>query len=263
MTLNRRGFLASVGWSFFASAAARGEAPKPAAAAGAENFSDWSQVRTQFDLSPEWLHFSQFYIVSHPRPVREAIERYRRMLDANPFATVEHGMGFAAFLGQQSQDVAFPVRVQQAAAQYLGGRPDEVALTDSTTTGLALIYNGLTLTPGDEILTTTHDHYVHHEAIRLAAPASSGRRRRTGRCCARRSRASTVPSRLRPGRMAILRRLRPARPGSLRAASRPTSTSGRWPKRSSSTAASDERASPRASRLSTRSASRPWQPSPG
>src|SRR5438874_416888 len=178
MTLNRRGFVASVGWSFLASAAARGDAPKPAAAAGAENFSDWSQVRVQFDLSPEWLHFSQFYIVSHPRPVREAIERYRRMLDANPFATVEHGMGFAAFLGQQSQDVAFPVRVQQAAAQYLGGRPDEVALTDSTTTGLALIYNGLTLTPGDEILTTTHDHYVHHEAIRLAAERNGASWRR-------------------------------------------------------------------------------------
>ena len=178
MTLNRRDFVASVGWSFLASAAARGDAPKPAAAAGAENFSDWSQVRTQFDLSPEWLHFSQFYIVSHPRPVREAIERYRRMLDANPFATVEHGMGFAAFLGQQSQDVAFPVRVQQAAAQYLGGRPDEVALTDSTTTGLALIYNGLTLTPGDEILTTTHDHYVHHEAIRLAAERNGASWRR-------------------------------------------------------------------------------------
>ena len=178
MTLNRRDFVASVGWSFLASAAARADAPKPAAAAGAENFSDWSQVRTQFDLSPEWLHFSQFYIVSHPRPVREAIERYRRMLDANPFATVEHGMGFAAFLGQQSQDVAFPVRVQQAAAQYLGGRPDEVALTDSTTTGLALIYNGLTLTPGDEILTTTHDHYVHHEAIRLAAERNGASWRR-------------------------------------------------------------------------------------
>ena len=108
MTLNRRDFVASVGWSFLASAAARADAPKPAAAAGAENFSDWSEVRAQFDLSPEWLHFSQFYIVSHPRPVRAAIERYRRMLDANPFATVEHGMGFAAFLGQQSQDVAFP-----------------------------------------------------------------------------------------------------------------------------------------------------------
>ncbi|MGZ7040864.1 MAG: aminotransferase class V-fold PLP-dependent enzyme, partial [Thermoanaerobaculia bacterium] len=33
---------------------------------------------------------------------------------------------------------------------------------------LSLLYHGLSLKPGDEILTTAHDHYVHHEAIRLA-----------------------------------------------------------------------------------------------
>jgi selenocysteine lyase/cysteine desulfurase len=60
-------------------------------------------------------------------------------------------------------------RVTAAAAAYLGGKPEEVALTSSTTMGLALIYNGLRLQPGQEILTTTHDHFVHHDAIRLAA----------------------------------------------------------------------------------------------
>src|SRR6266436_2829353 len=133
MTLNRRDFVATVGLSFLGGSASHSAPPKKAVPPSAESYSDWSAVRAQFELAPDWLHFSQFYIVSHPRPVRESIEHYRRMLDANPFATVEHGMGFAAFLGQQSQDVAFPVRVQQAAAQYLGGRPDEVALTDSTT----------------------------------------------------------------------------------------------------------------------------------
>jgi selenocysteine lyase/cysteine desulfurase len=34
---------------------------------------------------------------------------------------------------------------------------------------LALIYQGLKLKPDQEILTTTHDHYSHHESIRLAA----------------------------------------------------------------------------------------------
>src|SRR5207248_10190664 len=58
------------------------------------------------------------------------------------------------------------VRVDIAA--YLGGRPEEIALTPNTTTGLALVYHGLPLKPGDEVLTTTHDHYSHHEAIRFA-----------------------------------------------------------------------------------------------
>jgi isopenicillin-N epimerase len=169
MTVSRRDFVASVSWSFLATAAARAAAGKAPAVGSVETYSDWSAVRAQFDLSPEWLHLSQFYIVSHPRPVREAIERYRRMLDANPFHTVEHGMGFEGFLGGTPEET-LPERVQKAAAQYVGGRPEEVALTDSTTQGLALIYNGLTtLKAGDEILATTHDHYVHHEAVRLAA----------------------------------------------------------------------------------------------
>jgi len=177
MTLNRRDFFASVGWSFLASTAARAAESKPAAPAIARDYSDWPAVRAEFDLSPEWLHFSQFYIVSHPRPVRAAIERYRRILDANPFTTVEHGMGFEAFLGG-AQEETRPERVQRAAADYIGGRPEEVALTDSTTQGLALIYNGLTLKTDEEILTTTHDHYVHHEAMRLAAERSGASIRR-------------------------------------------------------------------------------------
>jgi isopenicillin-N epimerase len=176
MTLNRRDFVATVGWSFFASTAARA-ASNADAPAVATDYSDWTAVRAEFDLSPEWLHFSQFYIVSHPRPVRAAIERYRRMLDANPFTTVEHGMGFEAFL-RGAQEETRPQRVQRAAADYIGGRPEEVALTDSTTQGLALIYNGLTLKTDEEILTTTHDHYVHHEAMRLAAERSGASIRR-------------------------------------------------------------------------------------
>ncbi|HKX98241.1 MAG TPA: aminotransferase class V-fold PLP-dependent enzyme, partial [Steroidobacteraceae bacterium] len=162
-----------------AGTASRAAAAREAAAAPAvDGSSDWAAVKAEFGLSPEWLHFSQFYIVSHPRPVRAAIERLRGLLDAEPFTTVEHGMGFDAFLGEQTREDPYPVRVQQAAARYVGGRPQEIALTDSTTQGLALIYQGLTLKPGDEILCTTHDHYVHHEAIRLAAEKSGAKTRR-------------------------------------------------------------------------------------
>jgi selenocysteine lyase/cysteine desulfurase len=65
-----------------------------------------------------------------------------------------------------------PLQVCRAIASYIGGDAQDIALTQNTTTGLALLYHGLPLREGDEILTTTHDHYVHHESIRLA----------TGRC---------------------------------------------------------------------------------
>ena len=177
--LNRRDFVATVGLSLVAGASSRASAAnEPVAVPAIDSSSDWASVRAQFDLAPDWMHFSQFYIVSHPKPVRDAIERFRSMLDTQPFATVEHGMGFDAFLGEDAKQDPYPVRVQHAAAGYIGGRAEEVALTDSTTQGLALIYQGLTLKPGDEVLCTTHDHYVHHEAIRLAVEKSGASWRR-------------------------------------------------------------------------------------
>jgi len=163
MSMSRRQLLASTAWSAVAgAAAARRSLAQAEVSRTADDFADWAWVRGQFDLTPEYLHFSQFFIVSHPRPVREAIERLRRAIDSNPFLIVEHGL-----FGTRDRNMQWPS--QRAAADYIGGRPEDIALVDSTTEGLALIYHGLSLKPGDEILATTHDHYVHHESIRLAA----------------------------------------------------------------------------------------------
>ncbi len=116
---------------------------------------DWEWVRAQFNLSRDWIHMSSFLIASHPRVVREALERHRRGLDEDPI------------LYLKSHDDEAPVL--EAASRYMGARPSEIALTDSTTMGLGTLYGGLPLRAGDEILTTTHDHYAHHESIRLAA----------------------------------------------------------------------------------------------
>jgi selenocysteine lyase/cysteine desulfurase len=120
---------------------------------------DWDWVRAQFDLAPDYVHMSGFYLASHPHSVRDEIERHRKTIDRNPFLAV-HGVP-----GQSDM----PATIAAAAAEYLEGRPEEVALTDSTTMGLALIYHGLPLRAGQEVLTTTHDHYSQHESIRLAA----------------------------------------------------------------------------------------------
>jgi selenocysteine lyase/cysteine desulfurase len=172
MPVSRRQFLTNASWAFFAAAAyERNTSAEAEAASSLGAFSDWDWVRRQFNLSPEYLHFSQFFIVSHPRAVREAIERLRDAMDTNPFLTVEHGL-----VGPAPDNQLW--RARQAAANYMGAKPDEIALVDSTTEGLALIYNGLPLKPGDEVLTTTHDHYVHHEAIRLAAQKLGASQRR-------------------------------------------------------------------------------------
>jgi selenocysteine lyase/cysteine desulfurase len=42
---------------------------------------------------------------------------------------------------------------------YTWGEAKNIALTDSTTMGLGLIYSGLELHEGEEVLQTVHDHY--------------------------------------------------------------------------------------------------------
>src|SRR5437870_3695580 len=88
-------------------------------------------------------------------------QAFRTALDDNPFLTVERGMFEGEALNMQR-------KVREDAAAYLGVAQDQIALTPNTTTGLTLVYHGLPLKPGDEVLVTTHDHIVHHESIRLS-----------------------------------------------------------------------------------------------
>ena len=162
MALTRRSFLSAptalaatslLPSGFMAALAAQAQ-PAP-------DLSTWEGVRSQFVLDPAYLHFASFFIASHPAPVRAAIEGYRKAIDVNPFHVIEHGL----FAGDESN---VPLQVQTEIADYLGGRAQDVCLTSNTTTSLALVYQGLPLQPGDEVLCTTHDHFSHHESIRLA-----------------------------------------------------------------------------------------------
>jgi isopenicillin-N epimerase len=166
MPLTRRNFLISGSLSLAAGALSPllVQAGKPTTSAPAD-LKDWESVRREFQLAPDYIHLALFFLASHPRCVRQAIEQYRAKIDADPLLAVDS----ATF---EQTDENMPLQVCRAVVNYIGGDAQDIALTQNTTTGLALLYHGLPLRQGDEILTTTHDHYVHHESIRLA----------TGRC---------------------------------------------------------------------------------
>jgi selenocysteine lyase/cysteine desulfurase len=128
--------------------------------------SGWAGVRSQFELDPGKRHFAAFVLASHPRPVAEAVERHRRGLQADADGYLEdHGQR----LDRQARSVA---------AEYLGGQQGQVVFTGSTTDGLGLLYGGLRLRAGQEVVTTTHDFYSTHEALRLRAERTGATVRR-------------------------------------------------------------------------------------
>ncbi|HXS81177.1 MAG TPA: aminotransferase class V-fold PLP-dependent enzyme [Methylomirabilota bacterium] len=135
------------------------------------DLSNWAAVKALFPLAKDKAQFAGFFIASHPKPVSDAIQAFRRAIDESPFLQVEHRMF-------ESETANALLEVCRAAAPYMGAKPEEIALTQNTTTGLALVYHGLPLKPGDEILVTEHDHYSHHEAVRTAALRSGATTRR-------------------------------------------------------------------------------------
>jgi selenocysteine lyase/cysteine desulfurase len=159
VTLDRRAFLLRSGLALAAAGVLEQESQAALAAPQASPRS-WRVVREEFRLTRRFAHFGGLLLASHPRPVRRAIEAHRRGLDVNPVHYLhERGPRLEA-------------RVLNSAASYLGGAPTDIALTDSTTMGLALLYNGIDLRAGQEALTTEHDFFVTHEALRLKAARS-------------------------------------------------------------------------------------------
>jgi selenocysteine lyase/cysteine desulfurase len=117
---------------------------------------DWASVRAQFPLTDD-AHFEAFVLAAHPGPVAEAIERHRAGLDEDT----------EAYLVRAETEDPLEPAVRDTAAEYLGAQPTEIALTDSTTMGLGLLYGGLRVRPGQRVLTTEHDFYSTHQAWAL------------------------------------------------------------------------------------------------
>ena len=160
--LGRRAFLATGAAAIAGGAFAAGRATAPAGMPtpdpeAARDLSGWAAVRSEFAAPADAVHLDGFVLAVAPEPVRRAVDDHRRAFDRDGIAHLHR------------EEAQAEQAVLDAAADYLETEPDLIALTDSTSMGLGLIYGGALLAPGDELLTTAHDFYATHEAMRFAA----------------------------------------------------------------------------------------------
>jgi isopenicillin-N epimerase len=156
----------------------------PLDAAPAAGFETWEDVRDLFDLSPDKIHMSAMLITSHPRPVRDAIERHRLGLDRDPVDYLREN-------GSRLTEAA-----REAAGARLGVPARRVALTDSTTAGVGLVYTGLDIRPNQHVLVADGDYYVTHESLRLLSQRTGTGVRRVALGPARDADADAIAARV-------------------------------------------------------------------
>lgn len=114
---------------------------------------DWSAIRRRFKLDPGISNFATLVVASHPAPVRHAIAKHRSALD------VQSHTYFAAAAAEYRD------RALMAAGAYFGVHHGLVALTHSTTMGLAQILGGIRVEKGWEIVTSENEHPATVETL--------------------------------------------------------------------------------------------------
>lgn len=106
----------------------------------------WRRVRDEFLMNPGLVHLNTGSLGCAPRIAIAAAAEAQQALEADPVHTLWGA------LGNGMEDI------RDKAATFIGATKDEVAITRNTTEGMNAVAGGLDLAPGDEVLTTNHEH---------------------------------------------------------------------------------------------------------
>ena len=108
---------------------------------------DWETLRKDLLLDPAITYLNTGSAGCTPKFMLDEIQKTAAELERNPF---EH-LWREGLVRRVEQ-----VRVQMYT--YWNAEPDELALTENATSGIAAIAGGIDWAPGDEVVLTTHEH---------------------------------------------------------------------------------------------------------
>jgi len=104
----------------------------------------WRKVRSQFNLSDDFIFLNHGTLGPTPRVVVEAHARLEGELSRNPADSLRRAEIEA---------------VREGLARFVNASADEVALTRSTTEGMNIFAHGLDWSAGDEVLLSAYEHF--------------------------------------------------------------------------------------------------------
>lgn len=113
---------------------------------------NWQHIRDQFSLDYTKIHLALNMVAPTPHIVQQEIKLHQQGFEKNPTLYYRHKDHYAK-------------KNLHSLANYLIADENNIAITNSTTEGLAIILNGLTINAGQQIISTTHDHYALDQSV--------------------------------------------------------------------------------------------------
>jgi isopenicillin-N epimerase len=120
----------------------------------AEDPKFWDSVRNQFMLSKDKVFFNCGTVGVMPRIVFEKLTEHSRYVATHVADWEYKDDNKEQFISGYNN--LLPIRTK--VAKLLNCEVAEIAMTDNVTNGMSYLGNGITLQPGDEILTTDQEH---------------------------------------------------------------------------------------------------------
>jgi isopenicillin-N epimerase len=158
MTLDRRGFLAVLGGTTLAWPRRLEALAKQLATGGApDDEAYWSFVRQQFLIADDRIYLNNGTLGPSPRVVVDAVAEHARRVAA----TFPPGVAWEDLKG--------------AVSDLVGGDPEGFVFPRNTTEAMSFVANGLDLGPGDEVVSTDHEHIGGLEPWRLVTTRRDAR----------------------------------------------------------------------------------------
>lgn len=114
----------------------------------------WKSVRDQFPLDKDTVFFNPGTVGAMPKVVVEKMVAHLKYIASSPADWAYKDDNKEEFISGYNNLMGLRTKV----GKLINANALEIAMTDNVTNGMSYIANGITLQPGDEILTTDQEH---------------------------------------------------------------------------------------------------------